>query len=50
MNVQGNVTDARCNRTNPFILVSVMAPYAFAKTTISIASLQIIQNGNAPLI
>ena len=50
VNIQGNVTNAKCNMTSPFILVSVMVPYTFAKTTILIASLQIIQNWNAPLI
>ena len=44
------VTNTKFNRTSPFILVSVMVPYTFAKTTIFIASLQIIQNWNAPLI
>ena len=43
-------TCAKCNSTSRFILVSVMVSYTFAKTTIFIASLQIIQNWNAPLV
>ena len=50
VNIQGNVTNAKCNTTSPYILVSVMVPYTFAKTIIFIASLQIIQNWNVPLI
>ena len=50
VNIQRNFTNARCNRTSPFILVSMMVPYTFAKTAIFMASLQIIQNWNAPLI
>ena len=54
VNIQGNVTNAICKRTCqvdlPLILVSVMVPYTFANTTIFIASVQIIQNWNAPLI
>ena len=50
VNIQGNVTNTKCNRASPFILVSVMVPYTLVKTTIFVAFLQIIQNWNAPLI
>ena len=54
VNIQGNVTNARWNSTCqvdlPLILASVMVLYTFAKIIIFIASVQIIQDWNAPLI